>query len=47
MTLIARITSLKDTIDTQNKNYDAQFIELEDRREENQKLVDHNEELIK
>ena len=47
MTLISKVTALKDTIDTQEKNYDALYIELEEKQIENAELKDSQEELQK
>ena len=47
MTLIAKVTALKDTIDTQERNYDALVSELEEKQLENAELLDSQEELQK
>lgn len=47
MTLIEKVTALEDTIDTQEKNYDALQIELEERLALNDDLRDRNDELTK
>ena len=47
MTLIAKVTDLKDTIDNQDKNYYSQVQELDKFRIKNNKLIEHNEELVK
>ena len=47
MTLIEKVTALEDTIETQERNYDALQIELDEKMTFNDDLVDRNEELIR
>ena len=47
MTLIEKVTSLEDTIETQEKNYDCLQVELEEKVTQNAALFERNEELIK